>query len=105
MKTFWMIILIAAILAAFSFGSIALRASVGGAISSGDPSVLLYGVPIFLIIVLIAVFATSMYQKYEWENDVFYLLFKNLLKVLGFVGKGYEKMKSQLRKNINEDKK
>ena len=105
MKTFWMIILIAAILTAASFGSIALRQSVGGAIISGDPSFLSYGVFIFLIIVLIGVFAYSMYQKYEWENDVFYLLFKNFLKVLGFVGKGYEKMKSQLRKNINEDKK
>tara|TARA_B100000965_G_scaffold66871_1_gene52409 strand:+ start:244 stop:561 length:318 start_codon:yes stop_codon:yes gene_type:complete len=105
MKTFWMIILIAVMLTAISFGSIVLRMSVGGAIISGDPTILLYGVPIVIIIILIAVFAASMYQKYEWENDLFYLLFKNLLKVLGFVGNGYEKMKSQLRKNINEDKK
>tara|TARA_B100002052_G_scaffold46591_2_gene39437 strand:+ start:13358 stop:13675 length:318 start_codon:yes stop_codon:yes gene_type:complete len=105
MKTFWMIILIAVALTAVSFGSLVLRMSVGGAIISGEPAVLLYGVPVFIIIILIAVFATSMYQKHEWKNDVFYLLFKNFLKVLGFVGNGYEKMKSQLRKNINEDKK
>ena len=105
MKTFWMIILIAVVLTAVSFGSLALRMSVGGALYGGDAPVFMYGVLIFLTIALIGVFAWSMYQKYEWENDVFYLLFKNFLKVLGFVGKGYEKMKSQLRKNINEDKK
>ena len=100
-----MTILIAVMLTAVSFGSIALRMSVGGALYSGDAFVFTYGVLIYLTIAFIGMFAWWMYQKYEWENDVFYLLFKNFLKVLGFVGKGYEKMKSQLRKNIDEDKK
>ena len=100
-----MIILIMVVLTAISFGSIALRMSVGGAIINEDPIFLLYGAPIVIVIVLVWMFVLSMYRKYEWENDLFYLLFKNFLKVLGFMGSGYEKMKSQLRKNINEEKK
>ena len=104
MKTLWSVILIGTLLTAITLGSQAIRLSIGGAIYAEDPSILWFGIGVLIIIIIVGKVAETNYHKYEWENDLFYLLFQNILKVLGFVGDGYEKMKSQLRKNINEDK-